>query len=261
MRQLIFQVPRGKGRAVVAAERHQGTNLTHFEARSCDEEIDMAYVHIANSRVEDLLSELESIPELHVTLAPQGVLALHPPPGEAPAQVTDVRQRSPLEVFLAGLQSVGSWWGFLSYAAVAGIIVWIGLYTNTNYLLVAAMLIAPFAGPAMNLAIGTARGDQTLVGRSLLRYFSAIGVAIVVAALLTWLLQQENASSLMVSISRISRVSVVLPLAAGAAGAIHLFQSERSSLVSGAAVSLLIAASLASPAGLVGMTLLCSATT
>jgi hypothetical protein len=65
----------------------------------------------------------------------------------------------------------------------------------------------------------------------------------------------------MVSISRISRVSVVLPLAAGAAGAIHLFQSERSSLVSGAAVSLLIAASLASPAGLVGMTLLCSATT
>jgi uncharacterized membrane protein len=36
------------------------------------------------------------------------------------------------------------------------------------------MLIAPFAGPAMNAAIATARGDGKLLRRSLFRYFSAL---------------------------------------------------------------------------------------
>ena len=42
-------------------------------------------------------------------------------------------------------------------------------------------------------------------------------------------------------------------IAAGAAGAINLVQSERSSLVSGAATGMLVAASLAPPAGIIGM--------
>ncbi|MFN7134413.1 MAG: DUF389 domain-containing protein, partial [Myxococcales bacterium] len=45
----------------------------------------------------------------------------------------------------------------------------------------------------------------------------------------------------------------LLPLTAGAAGALNLCQSERNSLVSGAATGLLVAASLAPPAGLLGM--------
>lgn len=48
--------------------------------------------------------------------------------------------RSPIEVFLFGLQSVGLWKRFLAYTAVAGIVAW-GLCTNTGYLLLAAMLI------------------------------------------------------------------------------------------------------------------------
>ncbi|WPP52714.1 DUF389 domain-containing protein [Catalinimonas niigatensis] len=256
MRQLIFQVPRGQGEQVLeVAKTYKGVHLSRFEAKNESEPVEIAIVHIANSRVEDLLQELESVPDLQVSLFPQGVITLKPPPSEAPDQVIDVKQRSPLEVFLSGLQSVGSWWGFLSYAALAGIVVWIGLFTNTSYLLVAAMLIAPFAGPAMNLAIATARGDSKLVGRSLIRYFSAIAVTVAVSALLSWLLQQQVATQMMIDISKVSAVSVLLPLAAGAAGGIHLIQSERSSLVSGAAVGLLVAASLAPPTGIVGMAL------
>ncbi|MHB8957250.1 MAG: DUF389 domain-containing protein, partial [Pirellulaceae bacterium] len=44
-----------------------------------------------------------------------------------------------------------------------------------------------------------------------------------------------------------------LPMVAGAAGALNLAQSERSSLVSGAAAGALVAASLAPPAGTMGM--------
>lgn len=256
MRQLFVQVPRGHGKEVLSiAQAHQGTNLAQMEAEGCDRALDLVLLHVSNSKVEDVLGELEQLPEVQITLLPSGIMALHPPTNQAPEQVTNVELRSPIEVFLSGLQSVGSWKGFLGYAALAGIVVWIGLYTNTVYLLTAAMLIAPFAGPAMNVAIATARGDRKLMGRSLLRYFIALGVTISMAALLSLIFGQTIATPQMVQRSQVSAVAVLLPLAAGAAGALNLAQSERSSLVSGAATGMLVAASLAPPAGVVGMSM------
>ena len=254
MRQLLIQVPSGYGdRVLEIAKDRGGVNLLLFEAISDRGSVDAVTVHLDNNRVETFLSQLESIPELHINLIPRGVMALEPPPEEAPQQLTDVTVRSPLEIFLAGLQSIGSWQGFIGFAVAGGVVVWTGLFTNSGFLLVAAMLIAPFAGPAMNVAIATARGDRTLLWRSLLRYFAALAVTIAVTFLLSLLFQQEVATSTMVSNSQVSSVAVLLPLAAGAAGALQLVQSERSSLVSGAAVGILVAASLAPPAGIVGM--------
>jgi uncharacterized hydrophobic protein (TIGR00271 family) len=256
MRQLIVSVPRGKGDAVLQmAQANAGVNLARFEATDLDHPIDLVLIHVSNKKVEGLVDQLETLPDMHLTLLPSAVMALYPPANSAPEQIKEVQERSPIEIFLAGLQSVGSWRGFLAYAAAAAVVVWIGLYTNTNYLLVAAMLIAPFAGPAMNTAIATARGDWRLLWRSLVRYFAAIATTIAVSTLLTFVIQPEIATNLMISTSKIASVAVLLPIAAGAAGAIHLMQSEQSSLVSGAAVGILIAASLAPPAGIVGMAL------
>jgi uncharacterized hydrophobic protein (TIGR00271 family) len=254
MRQLLVQVPRGHGTAVLKiAAACDGANLAQYEASGHDGPVDLVIVHVSNDKVEQLLKELQTLPDLHATLIPSGVIALQPPAAQAPQQVTDVTVRSPIEIFLAGLQSIGSWTGFLGYAVAAGVVVWIGLFTNTIYLLVAAMLIAPFAGPAMNGAIATARGDWHLLRQSLLRYVAALAVTIAIAGALSLIMRQEIATSLMVATSNISAVAVLLPLVAGAAGALNLVQSERSSLVSGAAVGMLVAASLAPPAGLVGM--------
>ncbi|WP_373536456.1 DUF389 domain-containing protein [Microcoleus sp.] len=254
MRQLFVQVPRGSGKTVLEiAKACKGTNLAQIEATGVDRGLDLVLIHVSNGEVEELLGKLEDLPDLSVTLLPTGVMSLHPPASAAAEQVTNVEERSPIEIFLAGLQSTGSWKGFLSYAFFAGIIVWIGLYTNTSYLLVAAMLLAPFAGPAMNTALATARGDVKLLGRSILRYFAALSVTIVTTGLLSLILQQQNPTSLMIDGSQISSVSVLIPLAAGAAGALSLVQSDRSSLVSGAATGMLVSASLAPPAGLIGM--------
>jgi uncharacterized hydrophobic protein (TIGR00341 family) len=254
MRQLIIQVPCGEGKQVLEiAKSLDGTNLAHFKATGSEGLIDLVLVHVSNRQVEKLLTKLEDITKVHITLLPTGVIALRPPASQASEQVKNVEERSPLEIFLGGLQSVGSWGGFLGYAALAGFVVWIGLYTNTAYLLTAAMLIAPFAGPAMNVAIATARGDKQLLWRNVLRYFTALGVTIAVTGILSLILRQDIATSLMIETSEISSVAVLLPLAAGAAGALNLVQSERSSLVSGAATGMLVAASLAPPAGLVGM--------
>ena len=254
MRQLIFQVPKGEGERVLElAKERGGVNLARVEGTGPDGALDLVYVHLNNGQVEGMLNAAEELPNLHVTLLPRGVIPMRPPANEAPEGVMDVDERSPVEIFLGGLQQVGSWRGFLGYAAAAGVVVWIGLFTNSSFLLVAAMLIAPFAGPAMNAALSTARGDWDLLKRSLLRYFAALAVTVAVAALLSLVMQQGIATSQMVSTSQVSVVAVLLPLVAGAAGALNLVQSDRSSLVSGAATGMLVAASLAPPAGLVGM--------
>jgi uncharacterized membrane protein len=131
MRQLIIQVPRGCGQTVLdIAKSHNVANIAQFEAKGSDELIDLVIVHVSNQEVEELLGKLQDLPKLNITLLPTGVIALQPPASEAPQQVTNVEERSPIEIFLSGLQSVGSWRGFLGYAAMAGFVVWIGLYTS-----------------------------------------------------------------------------------------------------------------------------------
>lgn len=256
MRPLIIQVPKGNGKEVLnKVQQFNGKNFSLLNGSDAERELDIIIAFITNRQVEGFIQELENLPELQITLFPQGVMPLYPPAGQAPDQVTNVEPRSPIEIFLSGLQSKGSWKGFIGYAVVASVVVWIGLFTNTVFLLVAAMLIAPFAGPAMNTAIATARGDWKLLRQGLLRYSISLVITIAGACILSLVLQQDVATPLMVDQSQISSIAVLLPIAAGAAGALNLVQSERDSLVSGAATGMLIAASLAPPAGIVGMSI------
>jgi uncharacterized membrane protein len=255
MRLLIVQVPRGDGGKVLeTVRRHNGTNSGAFSSTDIDgNAIDQVIVHLPNNQVGPFMASLDPVPDVRAALLPSGIVTFQPPAEEIANQAVDVTPRSPFEIFVSGLQSIGSWKGFLSYAGIAGVVVWLGLVTNTSYLLVAAMLIAPFAGPAMNAALASARGDLSLLWHSMLRYFSALGVTIATTALLSFIFRQEVATQTMGEIANISTAAILLPLAAGAAGALNLSQSERSSLVPGAAAGMLVAASLAPPAGIIGM--------
>jgi uncharacterized hydrophobic protein (TIGR00271 family) len=254
MRQLFVRVPRGHGNRVLAiARQHDALDVSLLAGTADGEEIELALLHVPNPAVGRLVAALGDLPDLRVSMVPVGALVLTPPADEPPQEVRDVGSRSPLEVFLAGLQSIGSWRGFLAYAATAGAVVWLGLITNTVYLLVAAMLLAPFASPAINTAIGTARGDLRLIGRSIARYAAAIGVTVLVCAVLSVLYGLEGETRLMTDVASVSALALILPVTAGLAGGLHLISGERNSLVSGAAVGILVAASLAPPAGIVGI--------
>lgn len=255
MRLIILQVPCGEGDSVLkAAANHSGVNSASFQSMDIDgNPIDQVVVHLPNDEVGPFLDDVEPVPDLRASLLPSGVVTFRPPSSEIADQAVDVTPRSAFEVFVSGLQSIGSWKGFLSYAGIAGVVVWLGLFTNTSYLLIAAMLIAPFAGPAMNAALASARGDLSLLWHSILRYFAALGVTIATAAGLSFIFRQDVATQMMGDIANISTTAILLPLAAGAAGALNLSQSERSSLVPGAAAGMLVAASLAPPAGITGM--------
>ena len=255
MRQITVQVSQGYGKQVLQlAERHSGRCLSLTSAIGSEGNIDSVQALIPNRRVGDLLEELEKeVPLAEISLLPSAMLSLQLPTDDIPQSLQEVQPRSSIEVFLQGVQSIGSWPSFLTYAAIAGVIVWIGLYTNSVFLLVAAMLIAPFGGPAMNVAIASARGDSRLLKRSLARYFAALAVIVVVTWLLSMAFGQTIATQQMISTSEISATAALLPLAGGVAGALQLMQSERSSLVSGTAIGMLVAAALAPPAGMIGM--------
>ncbi len=184
----------------------------------------------------------------------RGVLSLYTPPAsDSPKQVADVLPKSSLEIYLGGIQSVGSMFGLIGYSLVAGIIVWIGLFTTTSYLLVAAMLVAPFAGPTMNAALATAAGKMPLLKSSLTRYGMAILTGIIASFILTLFFPLKTLTPLMEEVSQVSKFAIFLPLVSGFAGAINICQSERDNLVSGTAVGILVAASLAPLVGLIGI--------
>jgi uncharacterized membrane protein len=254
VRQLNVYVPRDRSADVLAAGRAcHAVILSRSDVEVEDRPFHRVSACLSNAQVESFLEHVEPIGDLHVTFFPQGVLALTPPPSEAPDQVTDVQPRSPIETFLAGHQSIGSWAGFLGYAAAAGIVVWVGLFTGTVFLLTAAMLIAPFAGPAMNAAIATAAGDGILLRKSVQRYMAALTMSAVVAFVLSLGFQLRTPTAAMLEFGKVSLTAALIPLAAGAVGALFLTSSDRSSLVSGAAVGVLVAASLAPPVGIAGM--------
>jgi len=254
MRHAIVQVPPGRGQEMVRKAREHGAlSATWWPVKAGEKEAENVSLVIENRSVDSLLKRLSPIDETSVLLYPHEVLTFGAPAGKPPEELRDLEGRSPLEIFLLSLQSIGSWTSLLGYAAAGAFLTWIALYTNTVYLLIAGMLIAPFAGPAMNAALATATGDAHLLRRSLTQYAVGILATTVVAGLLSLAFQQDVVTELMTGVGYVSAAAVLLPLVAGSAGALNLIQSERSSLVSGTAVGLLVTASLAPPAALIGV--------
>ncbi|UZH54030.1 DUF389 domain-containing protein [Salinimicrobium tongyeongense] len=249
MRQLILKISKGhKDEVLEIVEEFEGKNSIFLP----NEENDVFIIYLPNRKVNNFLKRIDEFEEPEISLIPRGVITLYPPASESPDQVADVQPKSSLEIYLGGIQSVGSVKGLIGYSFAAGLLVWIGLYTTTVYLLVAAMLVAPFAGPAMNAALATAAGKKPLLKSSLQRYGIAIGTGVIASLLMTLIFPLNTLTPLMVEISHVSKVAIFLPLISGFAGAINIIQSERDSLVSGAAVGILVAASLAPPVGLIG---------
>lgn len=71
MRQLLVQVPEGRGREVLAiAQRWDGTNLACLKGTNTKEPLDLVYVYVANGKVEGILEALGEIPDMCATSPP-----------------------------------------------------------------------------------------------------------------------------------------------------------------------------------------------
>jgi uncharacterized membrane protein len=220
------------------------------EARS------VVFLDLPNDRVGRFLDAVRTeVEEARFTLLPVGALPIETPLSEVQEQVRDVSRLSTLELVLSSLQSIGAWKGMLLYSVFSGVVGAYAIIFNVGYLLVAAMLINPMGAPAMVSVIGLALGDPRMFGRGGVRFFASLAVQALAAAALGLAYGLEFSTATMEQITALSAMAALLALVAGAAGAQSQIQSERDSLVSGTAAGFMVAAALAPPAAVLGLSL------
>lgn len=254
MRQMSVWVPREHGEQARRLATEAGaTHTAWLDAHDPEGPSQLLVLSMPNERFGSVVDAVGAVPDLQLVFHRDSVVLLEPPAEALPDQVTDVTTRGPLEMLVEGLQSLGAWPGFLSYCVVAGVVVFAGFASNTVFLLTAAMLIAPYAAPAMTTALATARGDARLLRRSVGRYLAGVATTAVTAAVLTLLTGLTEVTPLMLQVADVPAVAILLPVAAGVAGALSFNQPDRTGIVSGAGVGMLVALALAPQAALLGM--------
>jgi uncharacterized membrane protein len=211
---------------------------------------------LPNDRVGDFVEALSGEAEdAQVILLPLGALPMSTPLDELDDRAQDVSRLSTMEIVIASLQSVGAWRGLLIYSALAGFIGGYALLFDVSYLLVAAMLVNPMGAPALVAVIGMTVGDARMFGRGGLRFLVSLLTQALAALSLGLAYGISVSTPMMEQITALSAWAAALALAAGAAGAQTQVKSERDSLVSGTAAGFMVAAALAPPAAVLGLSI------
>jgi len=243
------------------AARHHARSLSSVRAERTAGEGDedpegwsLVLLTLPNDRVGTFIDAVgRAAEDAEFVLLPVGVLPLGGPSHPLDEQVRDVSRLSTLELVVSSLQSIGSWRGMVVYSVLAGTIAAYALIFDVSYLLVAAMLINPMGAPAQVAVIGQAIGDVRMFFRGGERFLVSLLVQAGAAMALGFAYGLRLSTPLMEQIAALSAWTVLIALAAGAAGAQSQVRSERDSLVSGTAAGFMVAAALAPPAAMLGL--------
>lgn len=263
MRPVQVQVRTAAAQRVLSlAEEHGARAPVSLDVRSSAHRDDagegwsLLLVNLPNDRIGRFVTDVgEEVRDATFTLMPVGALPISTPLHELDERVRDVSRLSTMEVVVASLQSVGAWRGMLIYSALAGLVGAYGLIFDVIYLLVAAMLINPMGAPAMVAVIGVAIGDRRMFGRGGARFLVSLMVQAATALVLGLAYGLSVSTGTMEQVTSLSAWSALLAVAAGAAGAQTQLKSERDSLVSGTAAGFMVAAALAPPAAVLGLSI------
>lgn len=124
---------------------------------------------------------------------------------------------------------------YVLMAILSTLVAAIGFLKDDTAVLIGAMVIAPFLGPNMGLALGCVLGDLKLLKRATISLFIGFGVSFVIAYLMGASLNIPLSSSLQARLE-VSFLDVLLSLVVGIAGSLA-FSSAISSIVVGVMVA------------------------
>ncbi len=231
-----------------------GGEPTGLHSASHDGDLSLVLVTIPNDRAGGFIAAVTAeVGDAGFVLLPVGALPLSSPLDRLAGRVRDVSRLSTLELVAASLQSVGAWRGLLLFSVLAGVVGAYGLIFDVAYLLVAAMLINPMGAPALVSVVALGIGDGRMFARGGWRFAVSLVVQAAAALALGFGYGLQVSTAMMEQVTALSTWAVVVALAAGAAGAQAQVKSERDSLVSGTAAGFMVAAALAPPAAVLGL--------
>jgi uncharacterized membrane protein len=256
MRQLQLHLNQDQRERVQTIARDHGAPVpvSLRTAHGADEAELVMLVDVPNDRVGPFLDAVrDEVGDARFTLIPGSALPLETPLSDVNRRIRDVSPLSTLELILSSLQSIGSWKGMLMYSVFSGVVGAYGVVFDVVYLLVAAMLINPMGAPAMVVVIGLSVGDVRMFARGAARFFVSLLLQAAAAAALGFAYRLDFSTAAMEQITSLSVMAGLLAAVAGAAGAQSLVNAERDSLVSGTAAGFMVAAALAPPAAVLGL--------
>ncbi|MDA3875474.1 MAG: TIGR00341 family protein [Halothiobacillus sp.] len=136
---------------------------------------------------------------------------------------------------------------YLLLTGLSTIVAALGMIDNNAAVVIGAMVIAPLLGPNLALALGTTLGDLQLARRAIAAALAGLGLAILVAWCMAWLLEPSSSVQL-ITRTDVNFSALILALASGAAAVL--------SLTTGAAIGLvgvMVAVALMPPAAALGL--------
>ena len=139
---------------------------------------------------------------------------------------------------------------YLLLAMLSTIVAIIGLLQDNVAVVVGAMVIAPFLGPNLAFAFGTALADKGLMRRAFLTAVTGIVVAVIFAAVTGYLWPGIPDSAELMSRTSVGIDGVVLAVASGVAGVLSLTTGLSMTLV-----GVMVAVALLPPAATFGFML------
>jgi len=134
----------------------------------------------------------------------------------------------------AGVELRGATPWILMFAIV---IASVGLNTNSNAVIIGAMLVSPLMGPIVGLGYGVGIYDFALVRRSLANVAIAAGISLLTSTLYFLLTPLHEAQSELLARTTPSLWDVLIALAGGLAGIIGQTRREKSNVIPGVAIA------------------------
>jgi uncharacterized hydrophobic protein (TIGR00271 family) len=134
----------------------------------------------------------------------------------------------------AGVELRGATPWILMFAIV---IASVGLNTNSNAVIIGAMLVSPLMGPIVGLGYGVGIHDFALVRRSLANLAIAAGISLLTSTLYFMLTPLHEAQSELLARTTPSLWDVLIALAGGLAGIIGQTRREKSNVIPGVAIA------------------------
>ncbi len=121
----------------------------------------------------------------------------------------------------------------------------VGLYMNSSSVIIGAMLLAPLMAPIISLAMGILRMDKGLFGRSLIKIFMGITLALATAAFATMPLNYQPLTNEMLARLNPTVLDLAVAIIAGVAGAYTKSYKEILQSLAGVAIAVALVPPLA----------------
>jgi uncharacterized hydrophobic protein (TIGR00271 family) len=113
----------------------------------------------------------------------------------------------------------------------------IGLNTNSNAVIIGAMLVSPLMGPIVGIGYGIGIFDFPLIRRSLVNLVIAAGISLLTSTLYFMVTPLAEAQSELLARTTPSLWDVLIALAGGLAGIIGQTRREKSNVIPGVAIA------------------------